>query len=277
MKPTLASLLTGALLLLFLGSSNGYGQARERSFEYEIDGEKYEALVVRPDRTDGEKLPGVLVVHDWTGPNAFARAQAEKLAALGSVGFAVDLYGVGKRAANPEEAKELSAPFYENRELFRARMRAALEELKKEKGVDLARLGAIGFCFGGTAVLELARTGADVKGSVSFHGGLKPGADSGAGKVTGRILVLHGVRDPHVPPADLAALMEELNAAQVYYKVVGYPMAVHAFTNPEAGDDPSKGAAYNPEAANDAFSEMKRFFAELFTPPVSLPPDTAMR
>lgn len=252
-------------------------QIKTLPLEYEIGGQSFEGYIARPELPSGDKQPGVLVVHDWTGHNPFARRQAENLAKLGYVALAVDLYGKGIHAADPGEAGKLAAPFYEDRGLFRARMAAALDVLKTQPDVDADRLGAMGFCFGGTAVLELARLGADVKGVVSFHGGIAPADPPDASKVRCRILVLHGTFDPHVPPADVAAFMQEMNAAKVHYKFVGYPNAVHAFTNPEAGNDPSQGAAYAPEAAHASFSEMKRFFTGLFTPATSLPPDTAMR
>lgn len=269
--------LSALFLLSVLAAWPLRAEIKTEALGYEIDGQEYEGFIAFPARPETEKAPGVLVVHDWTGLHDFARQQAEKLARLGYVALAVDMYGVGQRASNPEEAKALSAPFYADRSLFRTRIAAALELLREQKQVDPKRLGAIGFCYGGTTVLELARSGADVAGVVSFHGGLAPGPEPDASAVQCRILALHGTFDPHVPPADVAAFMEEMNKAKVSYKLVAYPQAVHAFTNPEAGNDPSKGAAYNAEAANDAFSEMKRFFAELFNPPVSLPQDTAMR
>lgn len=258
-------------------AASASAQIETMPLEYRIGEDVFQGFIARPRLDAAEKRPGILVVHDWTGHNAFARAQAENLARLGFVGFAVDLYGKGISAAGPEEAGKLAAPFYENRDRFRVRMNAALDFLRQQPNVDGERLGAIGFCFGGTAVLELARSGADVKGVVSFHGGLKPGNPPDASRVRARILVLHGNLDPHVPPADVAAFMEEMNAARVSYKFVGYPDAVHAFTNPEAGNDPSKGVAYSPEVARAAFSEMKRFFTELFTPATSVPQDTAWR
>jgi dienelactone hydrolase len=151
--------------------------------------------------------------------------------------------------------------------LFRERILAALEEVKKQPNVDAARIGAMGFCFGGTTVLELARSGADVKGVVSFHGGLKPLANMKTNPIKAKVIILHGVRDPHVPPADVAACMADLNNVNAWYQFVGYPEAVHAFTNPNAGDDPSKGSAYNAAAEKGSMIAMQAFFRGVLAAP----------
>ena len=231
---------------------------------YQDGDQTYEGSVSRPVKLEG-KVPGVLVAHDWTGYGPFTRARAEDLAKLGYVALALDLYGQGIHAKNPEEAAKLAAPFYQDPGLFRARARAALDELLKQPGVDPERIGAIGFCFGGATVLELARSGANVRGVVTFHGSLKTSqpAVPGAIKVK-ELLILHGADDPLVPPAEVAAFKKEMDGAGVTYKLIAYPGAVHAFTNPEAGNDPSKPTAYNAQAAESAYSEMRVFFAGLF-------------
>ena len=172
------------------------------------------------------------------------------------------MYGQGIHANNPQEAGKLSGAFYKDPSLFRVRSQAALAELLKQPGVDPERIGAIGFCFGGATVLELARSGANVKGVVTFHGSLKTAAPARPGDIkASEIVVLHGSRDPLVPPADVAGFMDEMNAAKVPFRLVAYPDAVHAFTNPEAGSDPAKPTAYNPSAAEAAYGEMTAFFA----------------
>ena len=140
----------------------------------------------------------------------------------------------------------------------------ALEVLANQPGVDPKRLGAIGFCFGGTTVLELARGGADLQGVVTFHGGLKTPNGAESKNIKGQLLILHGAMDPLVPPADVGATMTDLNAAKVPYKLIAYPRAVHGFTNPEAGSDLTKPTAYDPAAAEDAYAQMRRFFGEIF-------------
>ena len=235
-----------------------------KTLVYKIGNDAFEGYLASPARPASDKVPGVLVVHDWTGNGAFARARADQLAKLGYVAFALDMYGQGNRAKNPEEAGKLAGPFYKDFSLFRQRGLPALEELAKQPGVDPKRLGAIGFCFGGTTVLELARAGSDLKGVVTFHGGLKTPNGADDKNIKGQLLILHGAIDPMVPPADVATTMTDLNAAKIPYKFIAYPNAVHAFTNPEAGNDNTKPTAYNPAAAEDAYAQMRRFFGEIF-------------
>ena len=269
MKPTFPLLLP-MLAALTLAATGPRAAAQTdpdietQTLVYKVGNDPFEGYLARPAHPAADKVPGVLVVHDWTGNGAFARARADQLAKLGYVAFALDMYGQGNRAKNPDEAGKLAGPFYQNFALFRQRGLPALEELAKQPGVDPKRLGAIGFCFGGTTVLELARAGADLKGVVTFHGGLKTPNGADAKNITGQLLILHGAVDPLVPPADVAATMTDLNAAKVPYKFIAYPRAVHAFTNPEAGSDPTKPTAYNPAAAEDAYAQMRRFFGEIF-------------
>ena len=231
---------------------------------YQIDGKTYEGCVSRPVKLEG-KVPGVLVAHDWTGFGPFVRARAEQLAKLGYIALALDMYGQGVHAKNPDEAGKLAGPFYKDAALFRGRAQAALTELLKQPGVDPERIGAIGFCFGGTTVLELARSGANVLAVVTFHGGLKTTQPAVAGIVKAKeLLILHGASDPLVPPSDVLAFKKEMDSAKVPYKFIAYPGAVHAFTNPEAGNDPSKPTAYNAEAAQAAYGEMRAFFERVF-------------
>lgn len=235
---------------------------------YTIADAAYEGYVARPKALKREELaPAVLVVHDWTGNGEFSQGKADYLAGYGYIAFAVDMYGKGIRAATPEEAPKLAGVLYQNPPLFRERILAALAELRKMPNVDPDRIGAIGFCFGGTTVLELARSGADVKGVVSFHGGLKPLDGAKTDAIKAKVLILHGVRDPFVPPDHVAACMADLNTANAWYQLVGYPEAVHSFTNPKAGDDPSRGSAYNAAAEKGALGTMLQFFRVVLAPP----------
>jgi dienelactone hydrolase len=235
-----------------------------KTVTYQIGADAFEGCVSRPVKTSG-LTPGVLVVHDWKGFGPFSRARAEQLAKLGYIAFAVDMYGKGIYAKNSDEAGKLAGPFYKDSSLFRARSQAALAELLKQPDVDAKRIGAIGFCFGGTTVLELARSGAQIEGVVSFHGGLKTSSEANAGTIKAKeLLVLHGSLDPTVPPADVANFMKEMNAAGVAYKLVAYPKTVHAFTSPDAGSDITKPVAYNPQVAEAAYEEMEELFARLF-------------
>ena len=193
--------------------------------------------------------PGVLVVHDWMGLGDFAKAKADALARLGYTAFAADVYGKGVRPANGKEAGAEAGKYKADRALLRARMTAAFDTLVARKDlVDATRVGSIGFCFGGTAALELARSGAKVAATVSFHGGLDSKTPADAKQITGTVLALHGADDPYVPPAEVAGFMEEMRAAKVDWQLVAYGGAVHAFTNQAAGSDPSKGAAYQAKA-----------------------------
>ncbi|MDX9976117.1 MAG: dienelactone hydrolase family protein, partial [FCB group bacterium] len=151
-----------------------------------------------------------------------------------------------------------------DRQLQRDRVKAGLDTLLANERVDPARIGAIGYCFGGTTVLELARSGADVKGVVSFHGGLGTPDPGDAKNIKGRVLVLHGADDPHVPPAEVAAFEQEMRDAKVDWQLNAYGGAVHSFSNPESGDDPSKGAAYHKAAAERSWEAMRAFFADIF-------------
>ena len=259
--PLLAASLLPATAL-FAGDSL---PIETKSITYQIGADTFEGCVSRPAKLAGATAPGVLVAHDWTGYGPFPRERAEQLAKLGYIALALDMYGKGIHANNPDEAKKLSAAFYAQPALFATRAQAALAELLKQPGVDPERIGAIGFCFGGATVLELARSGANVQGVVTFHGSLEPGSPIAPGGIKAKeILVLHGSRDPLVKPADVAKFMDEMNTAHVPFRLVAYPNAVHAFTNPEAGNDPAKPTAYNPEAATAAYAEMETFFHRLF-------------
>jgi dienelactone hydrolase len=210
------------------------------------------------------KRPGVLVAHEWWGHNAYARQRAEQLAGLGYVAFALDIYGKGVSAKDAQEAAAMAGRYKGDRALLRARAAAALDVLKKSPLVDPQRLAAIGYCFGGTTVLELARSGADLRGVVSFHGDLSSPSPADSRQIKAKVLALHGADDPFVPPAQVAAFEDEMRKGGVNWQLVVYGGAVHTFTNPAAGNDPSRGAAYNASADRRSWQAMKDFFAEIF-------------
>ena len=216
------------------------------------------------DSAKSVKRPGVLVVHEWTGINDHIRQRTEMLAKLGYVAFAADIYGTGVRPAAQADAAKTAGIYKNDRALMRARARAGLEELKKQRFVDPQRLAAIGFCFGGTTVLELARDGADLNGIVSFHGGLATPTPQDARNIKGKVLALHGADDPFVKADEVAAFQDEMRKATVDWQFVSYGNAVHSFTNIAAGNDNSKGAAYNEKADKRSWQAMKDFFAEVF-------------
>jgi dienelactone hydrolase len=219
------------------------------------------------DPQNARKRPGVVVVPDWLGVGAESKRRADDLARLGYVALVADVYGKGVRPKDGSEAGPLAGRYKGDRPLLRARVRAALDELLKQPAVDASRIAAIGYCFGGTTVLELARSGAPVAAVVTFHGGLDTPTPADARNVKGHVLVLHGADDPFVPPAQVAAFEEEMRAAGVDWELVKYAGAVHSFTNPGAGSDSSKGAAYTATADRRSWEAMKAFFAETLRAP----------
>lgn len=212
--------------------------------------------------------PGVIVVHEWWGFGEYAKKRAEMLAGLGYAALAIDMYGKGKFAENPDEAKKLSAPFYENRALMETRAQAGLAALKAQtQQVDPNRLAAVGYCFGGTVVLELARRGEDLKGVVSFHGGLATPERAEPGRVKAQVLALNGGDDPMVKQEEKDNFVAEMKAAGANFKNIDYPGATHAFTNPKAteiGERFKLPVAYNEAADKKSWEEMEKFLERLF-------------
>lgn len=238
-------------------------EVKTRAVEYRDGDVVLEGWLAWDDAATGPR-PGVLVVHEWWGHNDYARKRAEQVAAEGYVAFALDMYGKGVLATTAEEAGKLAMPLYKDRAGMRRRAKAGLDVLAKAPGVDATRLASIGYCFGGSVSLELARDGADLKGVVSFHGGLKAGGPTARGAVKARVLVLHGAADPHVSAEELAAFEAEMNAAGADWSLVKYSGAVHAFTNPAAGSDPSKGVAYDERADRRSWQAMRLWLEEAF-------------
>jgi dienelactone hydrolase len=209
------------------------------------------------------QLPGVLVVHDWMGIAPFTRGVCERLAQMGYVAFAADIYGKGVRPADAAEAAKTAGIYRADPALMRARALAGLAALLASGRADPARIAVIGYCFGGGVALELARSGAPVAGTVVFHGALATASPAKPGDIKGPVLVLHGADDPNVPAEQVAAFEKEMRDAKVDWQLVKYGNAVHAFTLPAAGNDNSKGAAYNANADRRSWQAMKAFFAEV--------------
>jgi dienelactone hydrolase len=222
-----------------------------------------EGLLVHDNAVQG-KRPAVLIVHQWKGLGDYEKKRAEMLAQLGYNVFAVDIYGKGIRPQTPQEAAAEAGKYKNDRALLRARVHAGLDVLMNHELTDPKRVAAIGYCFGGTTVLELARSGAEIAGVVSFHGGLSTPNPSDAKNIKAKVLALHGADDPNVPPTEVAAFQEEMRQSAVDWQLVAYGGAVHAFTDWDAGSDNSKGAAYNEKADRRSWEAMKQFFAELF-------------
>jgi dienelactone hydrolase len=254
-------LLTILAVLLF--SINSEASIKTQVVEYKQGDTVLEGFMAWDD-ADNAKRPGVLIVHEWTGINDHMRQRAEMLAKLGYIAFAADIYGKGVRPAGQPDASKTAGIYKNDRPLMRARVRAGLEELKKQKLADPQRIAAIGYCFGGTTVLELARDGADLKGVASFHGGLSTPTPLDAKNIKAKVLVLHGADDPFVKADEVAAFMDEMRKGGVDWQFIGYGNAVHSFTNKAAGMDNSKGAAYNEKADRRSWMAMKDYFDELF-------------
>ncbi|MFZ5998637.1 MAG: dienelactone hydrolase family protein [Nitrospirota bacterium] len=238
-------------------------EVRTQVIEYKQNGTVLEGYLAFDDKLKG-KRPGVLVVHEWMGINPYIKKRTEQLAKLGYVAFAADIYGKGVRPKNEKEAAAQANIYKSDRPLMRARVKAGLETLRKHDLTDTRRIAAIGYCFGGTTVLELARSGEDINGVVSFHGGLDTPNPGDAKNIKAKVLALHGADDPFVPMKDVLAFQDEMRKGGVDWHMVICGNAVHSFTNPEVGTDPSKGAAYNEKADKRSWNAMKVFFAEIF-------------
>jgi dienelactone hydrolase len=250
-------------LLLSFGSFAPLAAAIvEKPLEYKSGEVVCEGWQAYDDAVTG-KRPGVLVVHQWTGISEHEKAAARKLAALGYNVLVADIYGKGVRPQPPAAGKE-AGKYKGDRPLLRARVNAALEVLSHDARTDAAKLAATGYCFGGTTVLELARSGAAIKGVVSFHGGLDSPNPADGKNIKAQVLALHGADDPFVPAKDVAAFEAEMKAAGVDYQLVKYPGAVHSFTHKEAGTDNAKGAAYNADADRDSWFRMEQFLKRAF-------------
>lgn len=252
-----------ALLALVLLATRAEAKVHGQLVEYRQGDTVLEGYLAFDDAAKG-KRPGVLVVHAWMGLDDNAKQRADMLAQLGYVAFAADIYGKGMRPKDRAEAGKLAGTYKGDRKLLRERVNAGLAELVKNPKVDAAKTAAIGYCFGGTAVLELARSGARVAGVVSFHGGLDSPAPADGKQIKAKVLVLHGAADFHQKPADVAAFQKELADAKVDWQFVEYGGAAHCFTDKTAGTDPSTGCAYDPVADMRSWAAMRAFFDELF-------------
>jgi dienelactone hydrolase len=233
-----------------------------QTIEYKQGDTPLEGFLAYDDSISG-KRPGVLVVHQWLGLTAYEKHRAEQLAALGYVAFCADIYGKDNRPKDVSEAGPLAGKFKSDRQLLRARVDAALNELKKNELVDPNRIAAIGYCFGGTTVIELALNGADLNGVVSFHGGLDAPNPADAKNIKCKVLALAGADDPFQKPDDLTAFENEMRDNKVDWQIVFYGGAVHSFTQPDPGFS-NPGAKYNEKADQRSWQAMKDFFAEIF-------------
>ncbi len=211
-----------------------------------------------------KKLPGMVIVHDWMGVGDYVKMRAEQMAGLGYVAFVADIYGQGVHPKDAKEAGTLAGKYKEgDRKIMRSRAEAAFNELKKNTHVDADKISAMGYCFGGTTVLEMARMGLPLKGVLSFHGGLQSPNITDAKNIKSKLLVMHGAIDPYVKADEVAEFQKEMNDANVDYQFISYSGAVHAFTEKHVGTDIKTGAAYNEMADKRSFAAMKTFLSEL--------------
>jgi len=255
--------LTALGILAFVWTVSALAQVHTEAIEYKQGNTVLEGYLAYDSSLVG-KRPGVLIIHQWKGLTDYEKIRARMLAGLGYVAFAADIYGEGIRPQTNEEAAAQAGIYYKDRQLLRARGQAGLEQLKKNNLVDTNRLAVIGYCFGGSGALELARSGAPLNGVVSFHGGLATPTPDDAKNIKGKVLVMTGAVDPNVPPDQVKAFEDEMTKAGVDWQLISYGGAVHSFTIPTAGNDPSTGSAYNEKADKRSWEAMKQFFAEIF-------------
>ena len=234
-----------------------------RTIDYQDGDVDLQGYLAWDDAVEGTR-PGVMISHAWAGRSDFENGKAEELAKLGYVGFALDNFGRGILGTNKEENSALIQPFLDDRAMLQGRLQIALEVLKGLDEVDASRVAAIGFCFGGLCVLDLARTGTDIRGVVSFHGLFGSPGNTAGNKIRAKVLALHGWDDPMAPPDQVISLAEELSSMGADWQVHGYGNTMHAFTNPQA-NDPDFGTVYSPDADRRSWHAMQDFLSEIFT------------
>jgi len=261
------TLIAGAAIALSFGST-AYAAVQEEAVTYK-DGDTVMKGYIVYDNASKAKRPGIVVVHEWWGITKHVHAEARRYASEGYTAFVADMYGDGKTADNPKDAGALSGSVRKNPAAMQSRFNAAMDTLSKHATVDASRIGAAGYCFGGSVVLDMARAGSNLKGVAAFHAGLGAAASpAAAGKVKSKVLVLNGGADPFIKPESVDAFKKEMAAAKVDYRYINYPGAVHAFTNPEAtekGKQFNLPLAYDAEADKLSKAEADKFFSGVFT------------
>ena len=251
-----------SMLLLGVISMNTEAKVILEKVEYKSGDKTFEGVLAFDSALKGKKA-GVVVFPNWMGITKETEAKITELAKLGYVAFAGDVYGKGIRPKDAKEAGELATSLKNDRKLLRERANLALVELAKNAKVNPKKLLATGYCFGGTAALELGRSGADVLGIVSFHGGLSNPTPADAKNIKGQVEIYHGAIDPFVPAEEVAAFKKEMDEAKIPYQFTAFSGAVHSFTDSGAGSDVTKGQAYNATADRRSWEGMKSFFVEL--------------
>ena len=249
---------------LVLALACGLAQAKvvTKMVAYEQGGTKLEGYLAYDDAKSGPR-PGVLVIHEWWGLNDYVKSRTRQLAEMGYVAFAADMYGDHKVTRDPKQAEAWSSAVG-NGGLMAPRSKAGLEVLKEQPQTDKSKLAAIGFCFGGSTVLQLAYSGEPLAATVTFHGGLMPPKEDQLAKIKSPILILHGAEDGFVKPETIDQVRASLDKAKVDWYMVTYANAVHAFSNPDANSFKIPGIGYNEKAARRSWAEMQDFFKEQF-------------
>jgi dienelactone hydrolase len=262
----LISIITFLTLLLADSSAQAKSIIEETTVEYTAKGVVMKGYLAYDKNING-KRPGVLVVHEWWGLNDYARTRARMLAELGYAAMAVDMYGEGKQAEHPDDAGKFSSELMKNFGTAKDRFIAAMEFLKAQPMVNPNKIAAIGYCFGGGIVLNMARQGVDLKGIASFHGSLATVTPAEKGSVKAKILVLHGADDKFITVEQIEAFKNEMKNAGADFRFIAYPGALHSFTNPEADEYGKKfkiPVAYNAEADKKSWKELKKFLQQIF-------------
>jgi dienelactone hydrolase len=258
---------TATGLVLFTACFSGAGEVKSELLKYTADRTVMRGYLAYPADIAGRR-PAILIFSEWWGLNAYARRRANELAALGYVALAADMYGEGQVATNAAEAGALAGILRGgDRAELRKRAAAALAALRGWEHTDAARIGAMGYCFGGTVALEMARSGADLRGVVSFHGGLDTPRPASPGSIKAAVLVCHGADDPFNSKAVVDAFQDELRRADADWQMVFYGGAVHSFTNPDAGNDKAQGVAYDAKADHRSWDLLRAFFREVLGEP----------
>ena len=253
------------LTLMLTGSAQAAPDIEEATVEYSAKGVVMKGYLAYDKNITGRR-PGVLVVHEWWGLNDFARKRARTLAELGYAALAVDMYGEGKLADHPDTAGKFSSELMKNFDTAKDRFIAAMEFLKAHSAVDQDKIAAIGYCFGGGVVLNMARQGVDLQGVASFHGSLSAVKPAEQGYVKAKILVLHGADDTFITREQIAAFRNEMEKAGADFRFIAYPGALHSFTNPDADEYGRKftiPVAYNAEADKKSWEELKTFLKKI--------------
>ena len=238
---------------------------KEENVTYTDKGVTMNGYVVYDANKEG-KRPAIVVVHEWWGLNDYPKMRARKLAELGYFAMAIDLYGNGKTADNPGDAGKMAGAFYQNPQMAKSRFDAAVNKLKTYTQADTNHIAAIGYCFGGGMVLNMARLGENLKGVVSFHGTLV-GTPANKNLLKAKILVCHGAADQFVKPGEVAQFKKQMDSIGADYTFKAYPNATHAFTNPAATENGEKfkmPIKYNAAADSASWNDMRDFFARIF-------------